>query len=383
MKTTINKFYTKGTCCLFSMFLFAASAFAQDCNGTYESGLSLLKKRTEASVKEAVRKFESAKRCFKVNRDEAGVRNCDEQIAACNQVLNYYSQQEKSTPTSEDSFDFKASGGEQLIPVKTKRSWSFSGSHDWCTATKEKEGLKVVVAPNPATTRRSQAITLKLAGGKQLVRIVQEGAEEKLALSETDLFFQAEDTERKIEVTSNCDWTVENTDAPWCSWRKDSLALYIEPSANEGSTRRMGSIRLLAGSRRAEIRLTQEMDNFNIFTPDGNDSLLFIPKGGTVELPVEYTVSQNETPWEVYSYPNWCTATRQDNIFLSLKCLSNKMKEERVGTIVVKKGRRLLQIVVVQYGKDAKYTTNPGLFTKNKKGVKSLYQRAVLYTPEE
>ena len=83
----------KGFCSLLSLFLFATSAFSQDCNGTYEGGLALLKKRTEASVKEAVRKFESAKRCYKVNRDLQGVQNCDEQIAACKQILNYFTQQ--------------------------------------------------------------------------------------------------------------------------------------------------------------------------------------------------------------------------------------------------------------------------------------------------
>lgn len=140
-----------------------------------------------------------------------------------------------------------------------------------------------------------------------------------------------------IKITSNCDWAVESNDAPWCSWRKDSLHLYVEPSINEGSARRTGTIRIGAGSRHAEIRLMQEMDNFRIFTPDENDTLVFIPKGGTVDLPVEYTVSQNETPWEIYSYPNWCTATREGNASLTLKCLSNKMKEDRDGTIFVKK----------------------------------------------
>lgn len=383
MKTTINTFYKKGCYGLLALFLFAVPALSQDCNGTYESGLSLLKKRTEAAVKDAVRKFESAKRCYKVNRDEQGVRNCDEQIAACNQVLNYYAQQAARETPAEESFEFPASGNEQTIPVKTKRNWTFSDSHDWCTATKVKEGLKVVVDPNPSTVRRTQTLTLKWPGGKRLIKIVQEGEAEKLALSEYDLFFQADDVEKKIEITSNCDWAVEDSDAPWCSWRKDSLNLYIEPSINEGAARRTGTIRIGAGSRHAEIRLSQDMDNFKIFTPEGNDTLVFIPKGGTVDLPVEYTVSQNETPWEIYSYPNWCTATRESNASLSLKCLSNKMKEDREGTIFVKKGRRLISITVIQYGKDTKYTTNPGLFSKNKKGVKAFYQRAVLYTPVE
>ena len=179
-------------CSLLSLFLFVASAFSQDCNGTYEGGLALLKKRTEASVKEAVRKFESAKRCYKVNRDQQGVLNCDEQITACKQILNYFTQQTAKV-TAEESYEFPEAGGEQIIPVKTKRSWSFSDVHDWCTATKEKDGLKIVVNPNRTTVRRSQTITLKWSGRKQLVKIVQEGAEEKLTLSESDLFFQADD----------------------------------------------------------------------------------------------------------------------------------------------------------------------------------------------
>lgn len=158
-------------CSLLSLFLFAVSAFSQDCNGTYEGGLALLKKRTEASVKEAVRKFESAKRCYKVNRDQQGVQNCDEQITACKQILNYFTQQTAKV-TAEESYEFPEAGGEQIIPVKTKRSWSFSGVHDWCTATKEKDGLKIVVNPNRTTVRRSQTITLKWSGRKQLVKIV-------------------------------------------------------------------------------------------------------------------------------------------------------------------------------------------------------------------
>ena len=368
-------------CSLLSLFLFAVSAFSQDCNGTYEGGLALLKKRTEASVKEAVRKFESAKRCYKVNRDQQGVQNCDEQIIACKQILNYFTQQTAKV-TAEESYEFPEAGGEQIIPVKTKRSWSFSGVNDWCTATKEKDGLKIVVNPNRTTVRRSQTITLKWSGRKQLVKIVQEGAEEKLTLSESDLFFLADDTEKVIEITSNCDWAVEGNDAPWCSWRKDSLRLYVEPSINEGAARRTGTIRIGAGSRHAEIHLMQEMDNFRVFTPDGNDTLVFIPKGGTIDLPVEYTVSLNEMPWEIYSYPNWCTATREGNASLALKCLSNKMKEDRDGTIFVKKGRRLISITVIQLGKGSKYMTFQPLFGKKKK-VKSLYQRAVLFTPEE
>ena len=75
-------------------------AVSQDCNGTYEKGLALLNKKTEANVKEAIRQFESAKRCYKVNRDQTGIQNCDEQIAACNQLLKSFTQRASKSVVS-------------------------------------------------------------------------------------------------------------------------------------------------------------------------------------------------------------------------------------------------------------------------------------------
>ena len=71
---------------------------------------------------------------------------------------------------------------------------------------------------------------------------------------------------------------------------KTVCACMLNLPSNEGAARRTGTIRIGAGSRHAEIHLMQEMDNFRVFTPDGNDTLVFIPKGGTIDLPVEYTV---------------------------------------------------------------------------------------------
>lgn len=376
MKTTINPILRRGSLCLLLPLLFAVPAFAQDCNSIYENALELQKKRTEAAVREAIRKFESAKRCYIVNRNEESARSCDEQIALCNKVLNNYTPQEANV--SEESFEFPAAGGEHLFPVKSKGNWSFSDNHDWCTLSKEKGALKITVGPNHSTVRRLQSITLKVGNKKQLIKIVQEGIEEKLALSEYDLYFESDGAEKSVGIESNLEWTVEKDNAPWCTWKKDSMHLYIEPSVNDEAVVRTGTIRIQAGSRRAEIRLSQGIDNFNIYTPQKNDTLIFIPKGGSIELPVEYTINPNSAKWEVYSYPNWCVASRKNDTSLSLKCEANKLKDLRTGTIQIKKGRRVVTLVVVQEEKSGKGVFSQGIFSK--KSRLSLYQKAVLYT---
>ena len=73
METGFRKWGWRWVCAFSFLCLCAMPAVSQDCNGTYEKGLALLNKKTEANVKEAIRQFESAKRCYKVNRDQTAM----------------------------------------------------------------------------------------------------------------------------------------------------------------------------------------------------------------------------------------------------------------------------------------------------------------------
>ena len=117
--------YKKGIYTLLALCLLNAPALAQDCNGTYEEGMALLKKQTQSAVKQAVRKFKSAQLCYKVNRDEEGIRNCDTQLAECQQILHYYARQ-NARITNEEELTFPASGGTQILPIKSRQAWSFT-----------------------------------------------------------------------------------------------------------------------------------------------------------------------------------------------------------------------------------------------------------------
>ena len=364
METGFRKWGWRWVCTISFLCLCAMPAVSQDCNGTYEKGLALLNKKTEANVKEAIRQFESAKRCYKVNRDQIGIQNCDEQIAACNQLLKSFTQRaSKSVVSTEQTVLFSALGGTQMVPVETKRNWTFSGSHDWCSAVKDAEGLKLVADPNPSTVRRSQTVTVQWSGHKQLLKIVQEGSEIQLSLGERDVYFTADDGERTVAVQSNYAWTVQEESIPeWCTVRVDSTHLYLLPAYNDSGERREATIRLAAETKKETLRVVQDMDDFKVLTETGQDTVSFYRMGGKKEVSVEYTVRQQDQGWEVESYPNWCEAEKDGGNVLRLNCSRNKTKAVRSGVIRLKRGRRLISLVVTQSHKGE--TLKQALFGK-------------------
>ena len=54
METGFRKWGWRWVCTISFLCLCAMPAVSQDCNGTYEKGLALLNKKTEANVKEAI-----------------------------------------------------------------------------------------------------------------------------------------------------------------------------------------------------------------------------------------------------------------------------------------------------------------------------------------
>ena len=344
--------YMKSIFTLFALCLLSTPVFAQDCNGTYEEGMALLKKRTQSAVKEAVRKFKSAQLCYKVNRNQDGVQNCEKQLATCQQILNYYTRQ-AARITTEEELTFPASGGKQTLPIKSRQAWSFTGSHDWCSAQKEDDGLAISVEPNPTPVRRSQTVTLKWKNGQQLVKITQERSELQFSVSENDIYFTANDQEKRVEVSANVDWTVDQSTIPeWCNLRTDKDAVYLTLTPNNTAEQRRAAITLHAETKKEIIRIVQDMENFRILTGSNSDTLSFLRNGGKRSLGIEYTVHKNSSEWEVESYPNWCKASKESDNLLQLECDKNKTKMDRSGVIRLRKGQRIISLTVKQSTKN-------------------------------
>ena len=344
--------YMKSIFTLFALCLLSTPVFAQDCNGTYEEGMALLKKRTQSAVKEAVRKFKSAQLCYKVNRNQDGVQNCEKQLATCQQILNYYTRQ-AARITTEEELTFPASGGKQTLPIKSRQAWSFTGSHDWCSAQKEDDGLAISVEPNPTPVRRSQTVTLKWKNGQQLVKITQDRSELQFSVSENDIYFTADDQEKRVEVSANVDWTVNQSTIPeWCNLRTDKNAVYLTLTPNNTAEQRRATITLHAETKKETLRIVQDMENFRILTGSNSDTISFLRNGGKRSLGIEYTVHKNSSGWEVESYPNWCKTSKESDNLLQLECDKNKTKMDRSGVIRLRKGQRIISLMVKQSTKN-------------------------------
>ena len=343
----------KGYYYLFLSLCLSGPILAQDCNNVYQNATELMKKRDEASVREAIRKFESAKRCYKVNRDDAGLKNCEEKLSECNQILTAFS---SKVDLSEKELQFPAAGGEDVVAVTTRGNWSFSGSADWCLAEKEKGQLIVTVGANKTTIRRSQIITIKSQGKQQMIKVTQDGCEERLSVSENDLLFATSADEKAIVISSNNQWEVKNIPA-WCAVRKDDTHLYLKPSVNDSTDHRSAILLITAGSRSLDLRIMQEADNFSL----NSENIAFTGKGGTAEVPVISTGSD----WEIDSTPYWCKASKNEAKMLHLVCSPNKDKKIRSGIVRLRKGNRSLQLSVAQEGKaKGKEVVINGLFNK-------------------
>ena len=210
---------------------------------------------------------------YKVNRDEEGIRNCDTQLAECQQILHYYARQ-NARITNEEELTFPASGGTQILPIKSRQAWSFTGSHDWCSAQKEDDGLAISVEPNPTPVRRSQTVTLKWKNGQQLVKITQDRSELQFSVSENDIYFTADDQEKRVEVSANVDWTVDQSTIPeWCNLRTDKDAVYLTLTPNNTAEQRRAAITLHAETKKEIIRIEgvreHNLQNLSLSIPRG------------------------------------------------------------------------------------------------------------------
>ena len=95
-------------------------------------------------------------------------------------------------------------------------------------------------------------------------------------------------------------------------------------------------------------RLIQGVENFRILTGSNSDTLSFLRNGGRRTLGIEYTVNKNSKAWEVESYPNWCKATKESDNALLIECDKNKAKTGRTGIVRLRKGQRIIPLIIEQ-----------------------------------
>jgi hypothetical protein len=348
----------KRTGYLFLLFLtFTPVAFSQDCSTFYQSGVDLLKKRTTASLNEAIKKFETAKRCYNIINDTEGAKKCDTGISDCYTALNA-SSSKAALSVSKEEVAFPALGGSETITVTATGnvSWNVSTFVGWYTVVKDGDQLIINAEANTKTAARSQSFTIKYGNKELVVKVSQEADAEKLTLSSNDIYFPADIVwDKVVTVSTNVDWNY--TGVPdWCQVVKANNLLILSPATNDEQADRKATILITAGSKREELRIGQENDFISVEPPVYHT---FKRKRGLLEQKNETRVfvvkfaNDRVIPISTSnSHPNWCkvSISKEDSRKIIVECLPmpNEDPSSRSDTIHIKKRSQDIAIPIFQ-----------------------------------
>ncbi|GHU55668.1 hypothetical protein FACS189411_04550 [Bacteroidia bacterium] len=308
--------------------------------------MDLLKKRTTSSLNEAIKKFETAKRCYNIINDADGVKKCDTGIAECYMVLNA---SKSGLSVSKEDVNFSPTGGSETISIAVTGNvnWSISSFNGWYTAAKDGDQITIKAEANEKPVARSQAFTIKYGSKEVVVKVSQEADAEKLSLSGNDIYFPANFIwDKVITVTTNVDWTF--TGVPeWCNVVKADNFLILSPSTNEEPADRKATISISAGSKKEELRISQENDYISVEPPLYQ---AFEQKKGSRVFVVKFAHDQ-VIPLDISnSHSDWCkvSISKDDNRKIIVECLANKDYSSREDTIHIKKRSQDIAIPIFQ-----------------------------------
>ena len=111
--------------------------------------------------------------------------------------------------------DFTEKLGSKIIPIQTNlklEQWTIHSNQDWCLASKESSGLKIVVQPSEETEVRSAEILIKSPTKEYTIHIRQLGYGPAILVKEPIVNIENTGGSLTITVTSNIEYTINQSD---------------------------------------------------------------------------------------------------------------------------------------------------------------------------
>ena len=251
---------------------------------------------------------------------------------------------------------FIAAGEEKAVTVTSSDEWEFSSKEDWITASKQNgennTTVKIIVAENYDPEIRTGVAIFRCGNKQSDIQITQEAKEYSVSVEPKEITFKANGEEKEVtvsssdewELTADCDWIQTST-----SKGDNGASVKITASFNNTSEQRTGSIVFTCGNKTAELKLTQEANNFSISIEPAE--LVFGPAGG--EETVKITSSHK---WTLTSNLNWITTTvsegnNGDEIRITVA--PNNTVDSRSGIIVFTCGNKNSELLITQNPDDS------------------------------
>ena len=251
---------------------------------------------------------------------------------------------------------FIAAGEEKAVTVTSSDEWEFSSKEDWITASKQNGEnnaiVKIIVAENYDPEIRTGVAIFRCGNKQSDIQITQEAKEYSVSVEPKELTFDANGGEKEVIVSSSDEWELTAD----CDWIQTSVSkgdngtsVKITALFNNTSEQRTGSIVFTCGNKTAELKLTQEANNFSISIEPAE--LVFGPAGG--EETVKITSSHK---WTLTNNLDWITTTvsegnNGDDIKITVT--PNNTADSRSGIVMFTCGNKTSELLITQNPDDS------------------------------
>ena len=276
---------------------------------------------------------------FVKEHDPGRVADCDNYIKIINEILD------GEFTLSASSVTIPNYGGEHKVKVFGAKKYTVTSSAEWCSVSQNGNILIIrCLSENSELLSQTAQIIVKYGSKQKVLTVIQEKGEEKFRTSTQSIAFPPEAHEEKIHVTSNVEWSIDNTQ-DWITLdRTGNKAIIIKVTNNPTSVERTGKIVLISqfGTRK-EIHIYQSAGREHIFLSKNN--LSFGADGGYEYLKVVTDANR----WEINAYPSWCQVKQISRDSIRIKCSYNPANNmERYGSITISTDRKTVGVDIYQ-----------------------------------
>lgn len=203
---------------------------------------------------------------------------------------------------------YEVDGGEQTVTITSSDEWTaaYPSDHkDWLKVSSVEGGngatVNITVEKSDSPEIRYSCVSFYCGDKKADVTIEQAAKEYSISVEPTEITFDADGEEKEVtvsssdewELTTNCDWIQTST-----SKGDNGTSVKIIASFNNTSEQRTGTIVFTCGNKTAELKFTQEANDFSISIEPAE--IAFGAEGGKQTIKVtsshEWTLT-NDNEW--------------------------------------------------------------------------------------
>lgn len=252
------------------------------------------------------------------------------------------------SPQKIEPFTYK--GGNYTFAVSSNTDWTVESNQGWChidspTETITGDGnIIIIVDENPlGSGSRDAIITISSNAGDKQIEIHQEkGQDPFINVSSDQLSFSNKEEQKTITVTSNVEWSIENTNDSWCHIETPqgtgvgTKEVKIKVDVNPAETSERNCTLSIKSSwfedKKIGVHQAKGDAGYLRATPSSFDAQ---PQGGTVTFEIESNLSN----WKVSSNQSWCkiqTTSGSFNGTVSLSVELNSGSTARDAAITIK-----------------------------------------------